>query len=285
MRHACTPILIVSAALLGLASSPASAVTDDLVAHTSVSGLTFTLTDLDAGDGVAPSLSFATLSDSLLSVAGTSSVPAGGGSQQQILTSLFAPASVSVPTAFVNASGSIGGDVYSGTGSIVLTAGGSSDAQTAQAFANLHVGVAAFTLSAQTTLTISGLYDIHIDSTDPNEYSGAMTGLSLSVSGQVDQGRSPVSDSFADVFNLEPHSTTSPASGPFSITFSNPYDSAATGTLAIDAYANINTGINFAPPSDAPEPASPALMLAGLAVAASAGRRGIRHAVPPRRIR
>lgn len=267
-------IAIAATASFALASTGARA---DVTAYTSVTHLTVTLTDLDTTDGIMPSLVFTGFSGNTLVAAESSTNPDSFQEQAVTLTSLPGPATVHASGPFNQADGAIGGNVSAGTGSIVLSSSGTGFPQFSTAGADFSVGTgtatANFTLSAQTSLTISADYEVYADTgLNADMFALSESGVFFTLSGAGGDGLSAQTSSYGDYSVAGAHPLRENNTGSFAITFSNPTGNDAAGSLQVFVRADVDTGIGTNPPN-VPEPTTGALLLAGLGAVGLVRRR------------
>jgi hypothetical protein len=241
-------------------------------ATTSLGPLTVTLVDLDLGDGVIPSVTFAPPASGKVTRAYASVLDPSGAlvSDSHGSPEAWADASAGVALAFSRATVSVSGAAPSGTGAQLFVQGSYDDFDAAAGQWASYSAVATgpyatdstFTLSAATQLTISGWGSVAAQASNgyPSHGDSAWASLDLTLSGP--NGIGDYSHAFL-VMNCYSSSGQGPCAvndaDMLTVSFSNATTGSVTGTVSVMARAN---GFSFAGP--VPEPGSWALLLSGL---------------------
>lgn len=253
---------------IALAAAVASTLAAPSFASTAVAELTdfqVQLIDLDASDGVAPSVTFQ-------NVAGGSFVAAESGAPPDVFTdahfggAAFAPASSTSARGGAAAAASMSGDVYgAGAGAMAWTSAAQAGAYGA---ATVQLGdgstVLPFTLSAQTRLVISADASASALSTADDAWASAFLKLT-DVTGLNDVSADGVYAEQASTLGASPFATTD--AHRIEISFDNLTAFGADGLFfgSVDAYSTDITPV--------PEPCAPALMLCASGLLAWRARR------------
>ena len=266
-HHALAPL---AAAILIACCSGASAST----AEASLSGLHIQLIDLDATDGIAPSITFQSLQ-------GGSFIAAESGTPANFLTDVhaggapFGSASSTSMQGLASAFAALSGDAY-GTGA-AASASASSSLFGAYGASTVQLGdggiYSAFTLSPETRLVISGNASASVMSTIDDAHADTWASVFLKLTdftGVDHQSYGAAEAEQFSTFGATPFTTTDARH--IEVSFDNFATSAADGIF----FGSVDAAASDLAPSSVPEPAGATLALAGLAVLGLRGRK--RHA-------
>lgn len=249
------PLAMALAATLALGTSAANAAA---VVSTELSNFRFQLIDLDASDGIAPSVD--------LSAYPGSQVVAGGDLPftQVDGTEVFGPAQVSVTgRPGLSASGAIVGDLSSGgiarAGSTAGDFPGQLESTSGSAFCGSLGSTSMFTLSPHTELLMTGTADVAASATVARGFDEIATGevdfAFASAPGVFD--RHAVFSLYAD--NWDPAALDNSGHADLSLAFSNTTDAPLQGGFYVYVWTLSSTGT-----VPIPEPGNITLMLAAL---------------------
>ncbi len=266
-----------SLALGTLAVALLSAAHATSTADTTLSDFHITLTDLDAADGIAPSLAFDPSSRS----AATAAAVAFGGSLfwQQLGASPFGPVSSSGAMHGIGGSASFAGDPF-GAGA-TLSAHGEAVPGLADGIGEDYVNtqtdgltsISSFVLSPQTQVSFTGLESLAWNASDPR--AAAYGEVQLLLFQWLDGEQTSISmDDFLDGWGAGANAAQiGSESRKVSVTFANATDAAVTvdyGVLVSARASEVDV-----PPTPMDEPGSAWLLLAGALPLAWRARRRI----------
>jgi PEP-CTERM motif len=292
LRH----LTLVAAATLGtLAATTASA---GSFASASISQFSYTLFDLNTGDGITPSITFSLGGSPYASASQSTATDPASGSQSNSAWSLqvFGPSSVisniglGSAQASVSGSPTAGGLTYLASGAALGSTVPSATTQfsASAGAASSNFGQLSFSLAPYTLLVFSGNANLSAQTTiglNPVGFQSesASASVGLSVSGPSASGGSgfqnasdnrSLNASFTSVFDPTTGQfgytgqTQTLVNAPLSVAFTNFTPTTLNGQFSLSVSVNGNS-----PLTPVPEPASAALFLAGLAALAACARR------------